>query len=217
MEYADVADQASMERVMLALMDRFGQLDGVFHAAGVADGNMIHIATREQISAVLRPKIPGTLALYEVLSAMKQPPAFLLLFSSISGSFGAFGQSGYAAANAFLDSFARAHAGNSSPMRVVSMDWDAWSETGMAVEAVNRYNGSEAKHDTDAFKEVPADLPLSTAHPLLTSRSMADGNRQTVYVSRLSAEHHWVLDEHRMLGTSISPRYGICGDTQSII
>lgn len=208
-EYADVADRASMECVIRAAAERFGPLDGVFHAAGVPDGSMIHIATREQIAAVLRPKIAGTTALYEVLADMQQPPAFLLLFSSISGTFGAFGQSGYAAANAFMDGFARAHAGESSAMRVVSMDWDAWKETGMAVEAVNRYNGSD-KDDLDApaFKEGHTDLPLRITHPLLTYKSEAAGKTQTVYVSRLSAEHHWVLDGHRMLGSSILPGTG---------
>ncbi|OMD47781.1 hypothetical protein BSK56_12765 [Paenibacillus borealis] len=208
-EYADVADRASMERVICAAVERFGPLDGVFHAAGVPAGSMIHIATREQIAAVLRPKIAGTTALYEVLADMQQQPEFLLLFSSISGTFGAFGQSGYAAANAFMDGFARAHAGESSGMRVVSMDWDAWKETGMAIEAVNRYNSSGKDNlDTPVYKEGRTDLPLRITHPLLTSKSETAGKTQTVYVSRLSAEHHWVLDGHRMLGSSILPGTG---------
>ncbi|MBT2291740.1 amino acid adenylation domain-containing protein [Paenibacillus albidus] len=207
-EYADVADKAAMERVILAAVERFGPLDGVFHAAGVPDSSMIHSATREQIAAVLRPKIAGTMVLYEILADLKHPPAFLLLFSSISGTFGAFGQSGYAAANAFMDGFARAHAGEPSAMRVVSMDWDTWSETGMAVAAVNRYNGTQAGHDTAGFTSGQTDLPLRTSHPLLTCRSEGAGKTQTVYVSRLSSEQHWILDGHRMLGTSILPGTG---------
>ncbi|MEK3793444.1 amino acid adenylation domain-containing protein [Paenibacillus sp. FSL R7-0204] len=208
-EYADVADRSSMEHAISTAVERFGPLDGVFHAAGVPDGSMIHIATREQTEEVLRPKIAGTTVLYDALAAMHQPPAFLLLFSSISGTFGAFGQSGYAAANAFMDGFARAHAGDSSGMRVVSVDWDAWKETGMAVEAVNRYNGSGTdKAEHPASKKGQAELPLRIFHPLLTSKRVSASETQTVYISRLSAEHQWVLDGHRMLGSSILPGTG---------
>lgn len=208
-EYADVSDVDAMERVVNVTMSRYGPIDGVFHAAGVPDAAMIHSTTKEQISMVLQPKLGGTEALYKVLSQLQPQPSFLVLFSSISGIFGAFGQAGYAAANTFLDGFAQNHACDKNGMRILSIDWDTWNEVGMAVESVKRYN------NRGNLAEALPVLPLRIEHPLLTSRSdtlwttpflkLPEGASLRTYISRLSAEKHWVLDEHRMLGTPVLP------------
>jgi acyl transferase domain-containing protein len=208
-KYGDVSDEASLERMIAAAGAYFGPLDGVFHAAGVPAGGMIHSTAKEEIAAALRPKLDGTLALHGVLAALQPQPAFLVLFSSISGSFGAFGQVGYAAANAFLDGFAQSHVESGQGMSVLSIDWDTWNETGMAVDSLKRYNGRNRRTE-----ELPQ-LHLRIKHPLLAACSDAawdtpfiqqlEGSVQRTYISRLSAAEHWVLDEHRMLGTPVLP------------
>ncbi len=62
-----------------------------------------------------------------------QPLDTFVLFSSVTALLSQPGQSDYAAANGFLDAFARAeHLRGGLP--AVSIDWDAWQEVGMAVE-----------------------------------------------------------------------------------
>ena len=58
----------------------------------------------ESWNAAVRPKIEGTWNLHNLLP---QDMDFFVLFSSVGGTFGYYGQSNYASANTFLDSFAQ--------------------------------------------------------------------------------------------------------------
>jgi acyl transferase domain-containing protein len=127
---ADVTNRADMERVVAAAVARFGRIDGVVHAAGVAGGGLIPLKTREAAEKVLRPKVHGTYVLDAVLRGHELD--FFVLCSSLQVLVGGVGQIDYCAANAVLDAYAHAQwaAGNRS---VVSIDWDAWQQVGMAV------------------------------------------------------------------------------------
>jgi len=114
---------------------RFGAIDGVIHAAGVAPGGVIQLKTREMAEGVLRPKVAGTLALLELLRERR--PDFVLLCSSLASILGVPGQSDYCAANAFQDAVARSRADADGPF-ILSLNWDAWLEVGMAVDGGGR-------------------------------------------------------------------------------
>jgi amino acid adenylation domain-containing protein len=134
-ESADSSDREAMQRVKETMLARFGAVHGVLHAAGVPGMGLIQTKTREIAEGVFAPKIRGTRVLAEVFGNQSgdQPLDFLVLFSSVTALLSQPGQSDYAAANSFLDAFARAerlHGG----LPVVSIDWDAWQEVGMAVE-----------------------------------------------------------------------------------
>jgi amino acid adenylation domain-containing protein len=128
---ADSADREALRAVKARALERFGRVDGIFHAAGVPGMGLIQTKTREIAEGVLAPKVYGTLALAEVFR--DQPLAFLALFSSVTAVLSQPGQADYSAANAFLDAFAHAHNAAGGPF-TVSVDWDAWQEVGMAVE-----------------------------------------------------------------------------------
>jgi acyl carrier protein len=59
------------------------------------------------------------------------PPDFVFLCSSITAVLGGPGQVDYCGANSVLDAFARP-AGDGTPV-IISVNWDAWSDVGMAV------------------------------------------------------------------------------------
>ena len=59
----------------------------------------------EMFSAVINPKVLGTIHLHELLA--DQDLDFFVMTSSVLGAIGAATQSNYAAANAFLDHMAR--------------------------------------------------------------------------------------------------------------
>ncbi|MGL5833397.1 MAG: SDR family NAD(P)-dependent oxidoreductase, partial [Waterburya sp.] len=124
---ADVCDRAQMEQVIALSLERFGTIDGVIHAAGVAGGGIIQLKTPEIAEKVFAPKITGTLVLNEVLQAIDLD--FLVLCSSLTSIVGGFGQADYCGANAFLDAFA----GCDHHRQTVVINWDAWREVGMAV------------------------------------------------------------------------------------
>jgi len=186
---ADVADPVALESSIAAVRSRFGRIDGVFHAAGVLGAGAIQRKSREEAQAVLAPKVAGTLELERLLRA--DDLDFFLLCSSISSLRGVAGQVAYCAANAFLDSFAR-WSSMSCGRPMTSINWERWTEKGMAVEAAR------------SMPARPAASPgRSVAHPLLQRLIYESGSR-FVFAARLGAED-WVLDEHRLLGFPVLP------------
>ncbi len=72
---ADVADAGAMRALVAAVRARWGSIDGVFHAAGVADGGMLQLRTPEASAAVLASKVAGTRALAAALAAGDSAPS----------------------------------------------------------------------------------------------------------------------------------------------
>jgi amino acid adenylation domain-containing protein len=127
---ADVADEPRMREVVQETLRRFGRIDGVVHAAGVAGGGLIQLKTLDAAARVLGPKIAGTLALFRALEGIA--PDIVLLCSSVTAVTGGVGQVDYCAANAFLDAFAYEQTRRGRP--TLSIGWDTWQEVGMAVD-----------------------------------------------------------------------------------
>ncbi|MEM9290676.1 MAG: amino acid adenylation domain-containing protein [Acidobacteriota bacterium] len=181
---ADVADRDSLRSALDLARQRFGPCHGVFHCAGVAGGGMAQLRTAEEVRRVLAPKVQGAMHLDHLLD--RERLDFVVLFSSVNSVIGGFGQSDYAAANAFLDTFADSRRGDSA--RWVSVSWDRWERVGMA-----------------ATSDSPLSLGAqSSGHPLLGRTSIAaDGRR--IYRSRLAPATHWELSEHRIAGHPTLP------------
>lgn len=130
---ADVADAASMQAAAEQARARFGRVHGVVHAAGHANSGMISNRTRAMVEEVFAPKLQGTRFLLEALR--EEPLDFVLLCSSISSMAGGLGMSDYAAANAYLDALAALWQ-RSAKHPVISVNWDAWRDLGMAAGRV---------------------------------------------------------------------------------
>lgn len=92
---ADSADLQGMRTVVRQALERFGRIDGVIHAAGVAGDGVIQLKSPEVAASVLAPKVKGTLVLNEVLR--DAAPDFIVLCSSIAAVTGGFGQVDYTA------------------------------------------------------------------------------------------------------------------------
>jgi acyl transferase domain-containing protein len=132
---ADAADAEAMARAIEQARQRWGGIDGVIHAAGVAGSG--HIAVRqdaEDIRAVLAPKAAGLAVLVKLLGAERLD--FVALMSSISAVAGSPGTAAYASANAALDAFAESARVPPGWQRVCAINWAAWREVGMAADLV---------------------------------------------------------------------------------
>ena len=127
---ADVTRAEQMQEVIKRASFRFGKIDGVIHSAGTVPAGLIQTRTRETAEVVLAPKVKGTQVLDELFEDQKLD--FLVLCSSLASVLGSFISAEYCAANVFLDAFAHAHNGRQGPF-TVSINWDRWSEVGMAV------------------------------------------------------------------------------------
>ncbi len=189
----DVADPDQMRDVVTQTRARFGELNGVIHAAGIAGGGMIQLKQQTQANNVLDPKVKGTLLLDNLFEGRELD--FLVLCSSVNAIVGGYGQVDYCAANAFLDAYAHYKYANSDRF-VVSINWDTWQEVGMAVDAVRQLEGS-------FFKNEPRNKTIS--HPLLGT-CIEETSEQEIYLAQLTIAEQWALSEHRIIaGEGVMP------------
>jgi acyl transferase domain-containing protein/acyl carrier protein len=126
---ADVCDAVSMGEAIAEMRGHFGAINGVIHAAGIVEPGLLQLKTQATVDRVLAPKVDGTMVLDSLLQG--ESLDFLMLCSSINAIGGVAGSIDYTAANCFLDAFAasRFKGGRAT---VVSVNWDAWREVGMA-------------------------------------------------------------------------------------
>ena len=129
----DVTDPKGMKQLIESIRARFGHLNGVIHAAGAVDHSTFKLLDKqpETVAKVLAPKVQGTMILDAV--TRDEPLKFFVLLSSVSASkaeWGA-GMGDYAAANAFLDSYAVYRTQRGSQGRSLALNYSLWSNRGM--------------------------------------------------------------------------------------
>ncbi|SOU07494.1 SDR family oxidoreductase [Xanthomonas arboricola] len=194
---ADVADRDALVRAIAAIEDDFGAIDGVIHAAGVADtAGIIQNRSQDGTERALWAKVRGAVHLDDILHGRALD--FFVLCSSIGSVLHAlkFGEIGYVAANDFLDAFAayrHAHARGLT----VSINWTDWLDAGMSARAKARF-AQRQRHAE------PAALP-APVHPLLGRKRPGAVAGEWMFENTLRAQDNWVLDEHRIAGTAVLP------------
>ncbi|MFH8791152.1 type I polyketide synthase [Streptomyces sp. NPDC017941] len=122
----DVADREALAKLLASIPEQF-PLTAVMHTAGVLDDGVLTALTPERLATVLRPKVDAAANLDELTRDLELT-AFVM-FSSISGTFGAVAQGSYAAANAYLDAFAERRVAAGLPAHSVA--WGPWGGGGM--------------------------------------------------------------------------------------
>lgn len=124
---ADSVDNEQMQEALNSVTTKFGQINGVIHAAGIVRAGVIQAKTREAAEGVLAPKINGTLILFELLKHTNLD--FLVLFSSITSFTTPYAECDYCAANSFLDAFAY-YASAETGLHTLTINWPGWKEVG---------------------------------------------------------------------------------------
>ena len=132
----DVSDKQQVKQTVLQIKQRFNQLNGIVHAAGVIHDALIHKKERCEIRAVWQAKVDGIIHIDE--ATQFEPLDFMVLFSSIASVLGNIGQADYSGANAFLDEFAafrnqQVQTGIRSG-KTLSINWPLWRDGGMGVD-----------------------------------------------------------------------------------
>ncbi|AVM22922.1 type I polyketide synthase [Bacillus pumilus] len=176
--HGDVSDKDAVQKAVQLAHKTFGDLHGVIHAAGEADGKIIQARTADDEIRMCQAKINGTYVLDEALK--NETLDFVLLCSSLVSFLGAAGQVAYAASNAFMDSFAQAKRREGKP--VISLNWDRWEKVGMAhgsalaakvndMMALEEQAGISPEEGIKAFQEV---LRLDYPQILVSVRDMTE-------------------------------------------
>ena len=124
-QQADVTDLGALTAVVAEARRVHGPVHGVIHAAGVPAVTSLRDSDWPGVAACLAPKVAGTVTLDRVLR--DEPLDFFVLFSSLAGELGDFGQGAYACGNAFCDRFA-AWRDTNRPGQTIALGWPLWRE-----------------------------------------------------------------------------------------
>jgi acyl transferase domain-containing protein/thioesterase domain-containing protein len=162
---ADVTRRDEVQNVVDLARQRFGEITGIFHAAGTIEDQPLMLKTVESAARVLGSKVRGTLVLEEVFKG--SPLSCFVLFSSISSILPPAGQVDYAAANAFLDAFALSRKGT-----VTAIDWGLWRDVGMGRASSHPLLGQRL---VETAEETLYSSRLSPQNWLLAEHRLKDG------------------------------------------
>lgn len=171
---ADAGREGDLARAVEATIERCGRLDGVFHAAGLAELTYLSDIDDALVEREFAPKVAGLLDLERAVATSREAgtgPEFVVLFSSIAGTLGGLAMSAYMGANRFMDAFAQAQ-----PRRHgadwIAIAWDDW-DFDYSTQQIEAYTATGA----DRFAMSPAEglealervLALRTPVQLLVS------------------------------------------------
>ncbi|MFD8120499.1 type I polyketide synthase [Streptomyces albidoflavus] len=124
----DVTDLDALTTLAETLRAEGTPVRGVVHTAGVGQATELAAITPDELTGVLHAKVTGAANLDTVFAGTDLDT--FVLFSSISATWGAGWQGGYAAANTYLDALAehrRAHGRTAT-----SIAWGPWAGGGLA-------------------------------------------------------------------------------------
>ncbi|WP_352509140.1 SDR family NAD(P)-dependent oxidoreductase [Mesorhizobium sp. M0048] len=126
---ADVSNFESLSSVLDVTIRECGRIDGIFHAAALSDLKFLSEMEDTTSANEFASKVIGTRNLYNALkrihSTHTQVPEFVFLFSSLASILGGPAMAAYAAANRFMDAFARQVPGKLD-IRWINSNWDDW-------------------------------------------------------------------------------------------
>lgn len=165
----DVANLSDVENVAAQIVDDHGPLKGIIHAAGVLDDGYILTQDAAKAAGVFAPKVAGTINLDRATRPL--PLDFFVLCSSIASVFGNAGQAVYAAANAFMDTFAEERAADvaagKGKGRTVAIAWPLWKDGGMSVDTATL----DAMKRRLGLTPMPTDVGLAALETILTTNA----------------------------------------------
>ncbi|SHO53820.1 amino acid adenylation domain-containing protein [Anaerocolumna xylanovorans] len=125
---ADISDEKDVISLLDSVKKKYGKINGMFLCAAEGVGGSAQpVRTLEgnQFWDGTKAKIAGLFLLEKVWDENKLD--FMVLFSSAITSTGSYGASAYAAANAYLDSYASKE--SKIAKRVITINWPSWIST----------------------------------------------------------------------------------------
>ncbi|MER6910153.1 beta-ketoacyl synthase N-terminal-like domain-containing protein [Streptomyces sp. NPDC000594] len=150
----DITDAAQVAAALAPGVLGLPPVRGIVHAAGVVNNALVDKVELDGLREVLAPKTTGAMVLHRLF-----PPGtldFFVLFSSCGQFARLSGQTGYAAANSFLDALA-AHRNAGGHTETISIGWTAWRGLGLSADIATTMfeansRGLEAVSVSEAFR-----------------------------------------------------------------
>ncbi|GAA3732370.1 hypothetical protein GCM10022225_13000 [Plantactinospora mayteni] len=122
----DARDAQATERLITAIHDQYGRIDGLVYAAGVIEDKLIVDKDPESFGRVFDTKVTGARSVLDALDALGSRPRFVVFYGSIAAVFGNRGQCDYAAANDALETMGARWAARTGN-RCLTVHWGPWA------------------------------------------------------------------------------------------
>jgi len=136
-----VCDVSSLSSVQ-ALVDRIRSngepIVGVVHGAGFEKASRFASKKLPLVQRTFESKAIGALNL--MVATAGDPIQSFIAFASISGRYGAIGQTDYGAANEWLTKIVARYATLNPNCHAVAIDWHSWGEVGMAARPETKHS-----------------------------------------------------------------------------
>ncbi|MFF2175854.1 SDR family NAD(P)-dependent oxidoreductase [Lysinibacillus sp. NPDC058147] len=145
---ADISNEKAVRSIINELKQKYGNIQGVIHAAGVPGDGFLFKKDLDVFDTVLFPKVYGTWVIHHVTK--DENLDFFVMFSSGQSILSEPGHGDYTAANAYLDSFSSYR--KKLGLKTLTINWTTWKETGMAVNYGFNYDA--------LFKAITIDYAL---------------------------------------------------------
>ncbi|MBC9915290.1 SDR family NAD(P)-dependent oxidoreductase [Chitinophaga varians] len=194
----DLTDMDQVQSLMNDIKNKYKQVHGIIHSAGMVSDNFILKKTTEEFSAVLAPKVAGTYHLDEASKDIDLD--FFVLFSSLSGVMGNPGQADYAAANAFMDAFAayrqQLTLQQQRKGRTLSISWPLWADGHMRID----------QHNLEMLRQATGIMPMQTTSGIQAFyRSMAQESSHVLVMEGESRKMRHILFPQQQKATTPVP------------
>ncbi|BBB92538.1 MAG TPA: SDR family NAD(P)-dependent oxidoreductase [Methylomusa anaerophila] len=171
----DVTQSKAVNSLIQNVKEKFGNVHGIIHSAGIIQDNFIIRKTKEELQEVIAPKVRGLINLDHATKDLELD--FFILFSSIAGGIGNPGQADYSTANAFMDVFAKYRntlaANRLRYGQTLSINWPLWNEGGMHID----------KQNENRMRQTTGMAAINTSSGILALyQSLASGHHQVMVV-----------------------------------
>ena len=139
----DVGDREALSVLLDQIRQKSGPIVGVIHGAGFEKASRFSKKKPDLVRRTVRAKLDGALNLMELTKsdALRN----FVVFGSISGRFGAVGQTDYCMANEGVAKLVRWYRHRRPEVASVVIAWHSWDDVGMAVRPESKFSKSLLK------------------------------------------------------------------------
>lgn len=186
----DISEYKSLKIAITHCLKSIGRINGLIHAAGITNPELIQNKTKKTADSVFLPKIYGTYNLARILNNLSLD--FVVLKSSLSSILGGFNYVDYSGANACLDSFATSNLFSSF---TISINWNTWRDVGIAADAaikgeatfIGKGNDISAQEGKTLFLEILEENESNVAISNVDLNIDTRTNNHTILTSSIPA------------------------------
>ena len=172
----DVSDITSVRNAIKSITKKEKHLDILIHAAGMERSRKLENKPDAEFRQIVDVKASGLFNIFKTLEEMEQLPNAIVNFGSIAGRFGNRGQTDYSAANDLLTRLSSGIRGQYPSIRVMTLDWGAWAEVGMAsrghIPELMKKAGIDMLNPQEAATFVRRELEAGTSGEVILAGSI---------------------------------------------